>query len=144
MMRQVSRVVLDTNIVLSSLLFTKGRLAWIRHAWQQGHLIPLICRQTVDELLRVLAYPKFRLTDREREELLADFLPYTESVLLPEPWPDASVVPVCRDAKDQVFLVLACTAKADALASGDKDILSMQKIFSCPILSADELAEALK
>jgi putative PIN family toxin of toxin-antitoxin system len=140
-LRQVRRVVLDTNIVLSSLLFTTGRLAWIRHDWQQGRLVPLICRQTVDELLRVLAYPKFRLAAWEREELLADFLPHTESVLLPEPWPD---VPVCRDAKDQVFLVLACVADADALVSGDRDILSMQELFTGLILSADELAEAVK
>jgi putative PIN family toxin of toxin-antitoxin system len=135
------RVVLDTNIVLSSLIFSRGQLAWIRHTWQQGHLVPLVCKQTVSELLRVLAYPKFKLTAKEREKLLADFLPYTESVTLPEPWPDD--VPVCRDKKDQPFLVLACVANADALVSGDKDILSMQNIFPRPVLSADELSIAV-
>lgn len=47
------RVVLDTNIVLSALLFTSGRLAWIRHAWQGRQLQPLVCRETVNELLLV-------------------------------------------------------------------------------------------
>lgn len=29
----IRRVVLDTNIVLSTLVFRSGRLAWVRHAW---------------------------------------------------------------------------------------------------------------
>lgn len=40
------RVVLDTNIVLSALIFSAGRLAWIRQAWQQQQLQPLVCRET--------------------------------------------------------------------------------------------------
>jgi len=131
-------VVLDTNIVVSALVFTSGRLAWIRHAWQQGTLVPLVCRQTVEELLRVLAYPKFKLSASEREDMLADFLPYAETVTLPSVWPDA---PTCRDPKDQVFVVLAQTVNADALVSGDDDLLSMHGQAAFPILPAQALAE---
>jgi len=131
------RVVLETNIVLSALLFTSGRLAWIRHAWQRETLKPVVCKQTVAELLRVLAYPKFKLSPSEREELLADFLPHTESVVLPVDWP---ALPECRDPKDHMFLVLAHTANADALVSGDGDLLSMQGQVKFPILSAQGLA----
>jgi len=132
------RVVLDTNIVVSALVFTSGRLAWIRHAWQQGTLVPLVCKQTVEELLRVLAYPKFKLSASEREDVLADFLPYTQNVILPPVWPEA---PTCRDPKDQVFVVLAQTANADALVSGDDDLLSMHGQVAFPILPAQALAE---
>ena len=69
------RVVLDTNVVLSALLFTSGRLAWIRRAWQHQQLKPLVCRETASELLRVLAYPKFKLSTAEQQALLEDFLP---------------------------------------------------------------------
>jgi len=134
------RVVLDTNIVFSALMFTSGRLTWVRHAWQQGALSPLVCRQTVAELLRVLGYPKFKLTPSEREDLLAEFLPYTESVPLPARWPD---LPRCRDPKDQMFLALAHTAHADALVSGDADLLSMQGQTTFPILSAQGLETLL-
>jgi putative PIN family toxin of toxin-antitoxin system len=120
------RVVLDTNIVLSALIFSAGRLAWMRQAWQQQQLQPLVCRETVSELLRVLAYPKFKLSNLEQQELLADFLPYADVVELPAPWPD---LPVCRDDKDQVFLVLAHVGKADALITGDADILAMRETF---------------
>ncbi len=130
------RVVLDTNIVLSALLFTSGRLAWTRHAWQGQRLQPLVCRETVNELLRVLAYPKFKLAADERKELLADFLPYADVVALPTPWPD---LPACRDAKDQVFLVLAHVGRADRLVTGDADLLAMRDAFPGLILTADEL-----
>jgi putative PIN family toxin of toxin-antitoxin system len=131
------RVVLDTNIVVSALLFTTGRLAWLRRAWQSKRLQPLVCSETVNELLRVLAYPKFRLSPSERQELLSDFLLYTEAVILPMPWP---VMPACRDDKDDVFLVLAHVGQADLLISGDADILALRGIFPGRIMTADEFA----
>lgn len=135
------RVVLDTNIVLSALVFGNGRLAWMRHAWQRQQLQPLVCRDTAAELLRVLAYPKFRLSALEQQELLGDFLPYAEAVTLPTPWPD---LPVCRDAKDQAFLVLAHVSDADALVTGDADLLAMRSSFAGTIWTADELAQQMR
>ncbi len=67
------RVVLDTNLVLSALAFAGGTPAAVRHAWQQGHLTPLVASRTAAELLRVLGYPKFKLSAIEREELFADY-----------------------------------------------------------------------
>lgn len=131
------RVVLDTNIVLSALLFRAGRLAWLRHAWQRQQLQPLVCRETASELLRVLAYPKFKLSTVEQQELLADFLPYADAVQLPAPWPD---LPACRDPKDQVFLVLAHIGKAEALLTGDADILAMRENFPGLIMSVETFA----
>ena len=94
----------DTNVVISAILF-RGRLSWLRTAWAKGMLTPVVCRETVTELLRVLAYPKFRLHLDEREVLLADYLPFAETARLPEhdpPLPDT-----CRDRADEVFIRLA-------------------------------------
>ena len=129
------RVVLDTNIVLSALIFTGGRLAWVRRAWQRQQIQPLVCRATVNELLRMLAYPKFKLAKTEQKDLLADFLPYAEVVELPNPWPD---LPICRDEQDQVFLVLADVGRADCLVTGDADLLAMRETFPRRIMTADE------
>jgi len=134
------RVVLDTNVVLSALIFNTGRLVWLRHTWQRQRLQPLVCKETVSELLRVLAYPRFKLTAAEQEDLLADFLPYTEVVELPNPWP---ALPTCRDETDQVFLVLAHVDKADALVTGDEDILAMRETFPGLIQTADEFNDKL-
>ena len=59
------RLVLDTNILISALLFHAGSLSWLRHAWQSDTIRPLAGRETTAELLRVLHYPKFRLSDDE-------------------------------------------------------------------------------
>lgn len=132
------RVVLDTNVVLSALLFTAGRLSWVRHAWQRQQMQPLVCRETASELLRVLAYPKFKLTALEQRDLLGDYLPYAEVVELPTPWPE---LPACRDEKDQVFLVLAHVGKADALVTGDADILAMHDAFPGLIMRPEQFLE---
>jgi predicted nucleic acid-binding protein len=50
------RVVIDTNVLLSALLFQSRGVAWVRGAWQASAIIPLVNRETVKELLRVLGY----------------------------------------------------------------------------------------
>ena len=55
------RVVHDTNVAVSALLFRAGRLAWLRDARDAGTVVPLVCRSTVAELEQVLLYPKFDL-----------------------------------------------------------------------------------
>ncbi|HZR36317.1 MAG TPA: putative toxin-antitoxin system toxin component, PIN family [Nevskia sp.] len=135
------RVVLDTNIVLSALLFRAGRVAWIRRAWQHQQLRPLASQDTVRELVRVLAYPKFKLSAEEQKDLLGDFLPYAEVVALSAPWPH---LPDCRDEKDKMFLALAYVGDADALVTGDADLLVLRDRFPKPIWTADELAAQVK
>jgi hypothetical protein len=89
------RVVLDTNVVLSALVFGGGAAGQVRSAWQKGALLPLASSVTVQELVRVLAYPKFRLSQADQDELLADYLPYTETVRIPQPPPQVPPVPRC-------------------------------------------------
>lgn len=127
-------VVLDTNIILSSLLFASGRLAPLRLAWQQGRCLPLISKATISEIIRVLAYPKFKLSESEQEELLADYVPYCKTVRIPAKLPK---LPSCRDAYDQPFIELASAGKAEYLVSGDNDLLCIEKIGSCRIVNAE-------
>ncbi len=138
-MKRPPRVVIDTNLVLSALVFTGGRLAPLRLAWQGQRVLPLVSRATAAELIRALAYPKFKLAAHEQEELLADFLPYCKTVRIPVPPP---VTPPCRDIFDVHFLELALAGKADALISGDKDLLSLNGKLACPILNAEEFIRA--
>ena len=129
---------LDTNLVLSALVFRGGTAALLRSAWQQGGCVPLVGSETVQESIRVLAYPKFRLTPAEQHELLADYLPYAQTVRIPQPPP---AVPRCRDPFDLPFLHLAIAGRADFLVSGDRDLLVLASDFSVPILTpADFLA----
>ena len=120
------RVVLDTNVVLSALVFGGGQAGQLRRAWQAGAFVPLVSAVTVQELVRVLAYPKFALARAEQDELLADFLPYAQTVRIPQPPPP---VPDCRDPLDVPFLQLAVAGQAQRLVSGDKDLLAVAQAF---------------
>ena len=135
------RVVLDTNCLVSALIFSRGRFTWLREAWQTKRFIALASHDTVSELLRVLAYPKFKLTRDEQETLLADFLPYVETVKI-EQTPEG--LPDIRDADDTIFLVLAAVGRADALVSGDGDIQAVREQFHIPILTVAEFADWLQ
>lgn len=133
------RLVLDTNVLLSALLFPAGSLSSLRDAWQSGLIVPLASRATTAELLRVLQYPKFRLTAGEREDLLADYLPWAESVVIS----DRPEVPWCRDPKDRPFLELALAGKADALVTGDGDLQDLASSFPVPILAPGIMRDRL-
>ncbi|MBF0305212.1 MAG: putative toxin-antitoxin system toxin component, PIN family [Alphaproteobacteria bacterium] len=130
------RLVLDTNVLVSALLFRGGSTIWLREAWQAEAIIPLVSRNTASELLRVLSYPKFALDANAREDLLADYLPWCETVVVPVPPP---VVPNCRDAFDQPFLELALAGGADALVTGDSDLLALAETFRVPIFTPAEM-----
>ena len=132
------RVVLDTNVALSALVFRAGAAGQVRQAWQRGLVLPLASTATVQELVRVLAYAKFRLSKAEQDELLADYLPYAETVHIPQPPPR---VPDCRDVLDLPFMHLAMAGKAQVLVSGDRDLLAIAAEFertsACPIVSLE-------
>jgi putative PIN family toxin of toxin-antitoxin system len=138
----VRRVVLDSNCLVSALIFSRSKLAWLREAWQRGRFTPLVSRDTVSELIRVLNYPKFKLDKDEQDALLADFLPYVETVRITS---QPEGLPALRDPDDVMFLVLADAAKADALVSGDADIQALKhQLTSVPILTPSEFAEWLE
>jgi uncharacterized protein len=132
---QTIRAVIDTNILLSALVFSGGKLIRFRRLWQDGEFEPLVSKPTVTELIRVLAYPKFKLTSTEREDLLADYLPFCETVTMPTELPQ---IPVCRDPYDEPFLHLAVIGRANYLVTGDRDLLSLADVFECPIVTAEQ------
>lgn len=129
------RMVIDTNVLLSALLFSSGSLSRLRGAWKSKTVLPLASHDTTLELIRVLSYPKFCLTEYERDELLTDYLPWCESVTVAKP----PVVPECRDPDDRPFLELALVGRADALVTGDRDLLVLAPHFSVPILNPKTL-----
>jgi putative PIN family toxin of toxin-antitoxin system len=115
-----ARVVFDTNVVLSALLFTHGRLNWLVGHWQGRNCVPLLSRASAAELARILVYSKFRLTAIEQLEALSEYVPYCKEVEVVQSCPI-----LCRDAKDQPLLDLAQSAKADLLVTGDDDLLAL-------------------
>ena len=119
-------MVFDTNVLVSALLFRRGLLGWLVDVWQTERVRPLGSKATIVELLRVLGYPKFRLAAGDRQALLEEYLPWCEAIVVP-PTVD---VPDCRDPEDRMFLELAAAANADALVTGDGDLLVLAPTFA--------------
>ena len=128
----VVRAVLDTNVVVSALLFSTGTTFRLRRTWRQGRIRPLVSGETTVELLRVLACPKFALNVTDQRELLDDYLPCCETVDMPDARP---ATPECRDPFDRPFLELALVGRADALVTGDADVQGFADTLAVPVLS---------
>jgi uncharacterized protein len=115
------RVVFDTNTLISALLF-RGHSSFLVQLWQNHEIKVLASNDSVNEFLKVLNYPKFNLSSLQIETAIAAYFPYVllisiDKSQLPEH------LPQCRDVKDQPFIDLAYLGKADALISGDMDLL---------------------
>lgn len=134
------KVVIDTNIIISALIFG-GNMAKLRQAWQNKAFTPLASQNTITELIRVLKYPKFKLTKSEQEDLLSDYLLYCDPVKIPKKLPE---IPQCRDLFDEPFLILAIAGKADYLLTGDKDLLCLVNDFTCPIVTVEQFFQIIK
>jgi putative PIN family toxin of toxin-antitoxin system len=114
-------------------------MSWLSEAWQSGEFVPLVSRDCVVELVRVLAYPKFNLTEMEQKAVLGAYLPFTETVHITDP--KLTTLPKCRDIDDVKFLVLAHVGKADCLVSGDRDLLELATFTKFRILSPEEFRD---
>lgn len=132
------RAVLDTNIIISALLFS-GPPSHLVPAWQSGRLRPVVSAPMLDEYIRVLAYPKFRLTEPDMRGLIEDeLLPFIESVTVPP-----AIVPNVRDPDDAKFISCALTAGVRWLVSGDDDLLSLRRVKSVEIVTVTTFLQHL-
>ncbi|NPA14306.1 MAG: putative toxin-antitoxin system toxin component, PIN family [Aquificae bacterium] len=138
--RKSLKVVLDTNILVSALLFG-GRLNFIHRAWKEGKIKPIFCEETLEEFVKVLHYPKFGLTDEEITYLVEiEVMPYA---IVIEKHVDLEPS-IISDKDDIKFLECALSGNADYLVSGDKALLNLGEFRGLKIIDANNLAKLLK
>jgi len=127
------RVVLDTNVLISALLF-RGLPSRLIPLWQEGKLTILVSSQILKEYLRVLAYPRFELAAQEIKAIIEiELLPFVEAVKV-----KSKIRVVAKDPSDDKFLELAVDGKADFLISHDKHLLGLGTFKGIKILSVTE------
>jgi len=130
---EVIRVVLDTNVLVSGLLFggTPGKLLDL---WKTGTIRLIMSRVMLDEFLRVLAYPKLRLSEEEIHYLLyVEVLPHAEIVKV-----HLGPILIPTDPSDDMFLRCAVAAGAKYIISGDRHLLQLKSYKRIKILSPAE------
>lgn len=136
----MTRLVIDTNVLISALVFKDSRHLPLREAWQDGRVTPLLSVRTYRELKHVLGYPLFKLEDDQIAEGLALLGPFIEWVQI-DPAQTATL-PKCSDRDDQKFVETAHCGRADALLTYDRALLKMRKRMSFDVLKPDVWAEA--
>ena len=130
------RVVLDTNVLVSALLFKK-ETSKIVDLWKSKKIIPVVSIETFDEFRKVLGYPRFSLSKVEIHMIIyKEVLPFFEVVETKK-----DVKGVCKDPDDDKFLSCALSAKAKFIVSGDKDLHSLQMYKSVRIIYPSDLLD---
>ncbi len=119
------RLVLDTNVLVSALIFKDSRHLPLRAAWTQKHVTPLLSISTYRELKKVLGYSMFGLDDDQIHEAIALLGPFIEWVAIDET--SIPNLPKCSDRDDQKFLNVALCGNAHAIITYDKALLKLRR-----------------
>ena len=114
------KVMIDTNIIISAVLFPKGKVAQAFEKAIMPPYHPLICDYILDELQRKFK-EKFPNRSTELDAFLFQALSLIQVVQTPQiQIPQESKI---RDVKDRPILRAALNAHADLFLTGDKDFL---------------------
>ena len=135
------RVVLDTGILIAALITSGSPLDAIYRAWRKKRFELITSEWQLDELRRVLRYPKLRTYLKSAEAgRLVNGLRCEAPVLSQLPTVDLS-----PDPGDNPVLAMALAAHADILVTGDRrDLLALHRVGPIRILSARQFANELK
>ena len=140
-----AKLVLDTNIIMDMLHFADQATLPLLAALEAGNLRALSDPECLAELERVVAYPEFGLDPQAQAKLLARYA--TLAGIVPTEGEENYLLPRCRDADDQKFLILAARTGADLLVTRDKLLLRLNSHRHipppCPIVKADEACRRL-
>jgi uncharacterized protein len=126
----ILRFVFDTNVIVSAALLAGSvpRQAFDKALSEGTNLIsvPILL-----ELAEVLGREKLNeyLLEEERMRFLVALLKKSELVEVTE------IIKACRDEKDNKFLELSVSGKADYVISGDTDLLALHPFRGIKILT---------
>ncbi len=123
------KVVLDTNVLLSGLMFPDGAPGRVVAAWRQARFELVISVPQLAEIGRALAYPKIRRVlawdDQRIEQFIRQLYIRAEIVDLA-----GTLVEVPGDPDDMPILATLVAAKADVLITGDGDLLALRDRYA--------------
>lgn len=136
------KVVLDTNVWISSLLLPKSNPGVIVAAWQKGLFDIVTSVSILDEIKKVLNYPKIKkrlsISVDELEEYFALLHFFTE--ILEDDVSDHAPVKKLRDINDGHILKALIGSKANYLITGDEDLLVLRDEY--PIITPSEFVKS--
>lgn len=126
------RVVLDTNVLISALMFGGNPRAILEKAIR-GELRLCLCEKIFSELTNVLQRPKFGIPLGVVNQILSELAAIGELVV-----PSKKILEIDVDPADNRVLECALEARADYIISGDNHLLELGEYSSISIVSPHE------
>ena len=122
------KVVVDTNIWISSLIASSKTAAKLVDEWREGKFKIVVSEQQVLELYEVFSRPKFlfkyRIARQEIDDIVSSIAVRAERVTL------KGNTKLCRDPDDDIIIETAIRGRAKYLVTGDKDITNDKTVLS--------------
>jgi uncharacterized protein len=137
------RVVLDTNIIVSSVLSKAGIPARVMDAWREMKFALVISPAIVAEVRATLDYPRIRKKYAVAGQEIAEL---TELFELHALWVEGETDmsgSLLADHKDEMFLAAAVEAQAGLIVSGDHHLLGLGTYADIPIITVRQFLERL-
>ena len=131
-MMMSKRFVVDNNILVSALLVKNSAPFQVISKIEERDVI-LYSEETLLELNQVLSRKKFikYFAIEEKQAFIFKLLEKAELVEIEES------INICRDPKDDKFLELAFSGKADFIVTGDQDLLVLNPFRNIEIITAN-------
>ncbi|MEO0564180.1 MAG: putative toxin-antitoxin system toxin component, PIN family [Chloroflexota bacterium] len=133
------RVIFDTNVVISGLIWS-GTPGKVLQVASDGVVQAVASETLVDELRAVLQRPKFeKYLSRCRathESLVLHYLSFAQ-IIEPIALPSDTV----RDVKDVMVLEVAIGGAANAIVTGDDDLLTLKMYDKIEILTVTDFLD---
>ena len=126
----MKRVILDTNIVISSAL--GGALVLVLEKWDQEKFKVIVTSDILDEYFQVINRPKFKLKQETIDKITRYLYQFSEFVV-----PEEHIHVIEADPKDDKFLEIAVNGSATYIITGDPDLLTLHPFRGIPIVSPD-------
>ena len=137
------RACLDTNVLISGLISSKGAPHEILSALSSRDFMLITSLEILGEIEEALNYPKikksYKLSPNEIKRLIKLVRKYSYKCQ------STSTLKVIEsDPDDDKFLHAAIQGKADFIVSGDKHLLNLRAFQGIPIITPRQFIETLK
>jgi uncharacterized protein len=130
------RGVVDTGVLVSALIRRQGTTGEVLRALRDERFIIIYTTPIVVEIIEVLGRDPFRTKYNIQPEDITTLINLIR--LRGELVNPVRMVKACRDPKDDKFLEAALAGKADAIVSGDADLLILNPFDEIKILRPAE------
>jgi len=126
------RAVIDTNVIVASLIHTSGTTGTILSRLRDGAFTIVLSPALLDEIAAVMSYPKIRDKYGIRGsdlEIIAGLFALRGQMAAP-----TEAIHVCRDPDDDILLEAAVAGGAKYIVSGDVDLLAIRRFRTIRIV----------